>query len=56
MTEDESFEELVSGWLPAVLVAVLVAGVVLFTVATIVRVWVMPLARGPMCQIPVAGT
>ena len=37
VTEDESFAELGSGWFPAVRVAVLVTGVVVFTVATIDR-------------------
>src|ERR1700687_1681690 len=56
VADDVSLAEWGCGWLPAGRVAVFVVDVVLFTVATIVRVWVMPLASGPMCQIPVAGT
>src|ERR1700681_4822167 len=50
VAEDVSFAELGSGWLPAVRVAVLVAAEVVFTVATIVRVWLAVLASGPICQ------
>src|ERR1700674_854360 len=55
-TEAESLPGTRSGWLPAVLVAVLVTVVVLVEVAVMVRVWLAPLASGPICQIPVPGT
>src|ERR1700694_312390 len=49
----ESFPESGSGWTSAVLVAVFVAGAVVFTVATIDRVALAPLATAPMFQSPV---
>ena len=53
VAEAESLPESGSGWLPAVLVAVLVVADVVLTVATMERVALAPLVKPPMCQIPV---
>src|SRR6202521_3714318 len=52
----ESSPAVLSASFSAVLVAVLVVGASVFTVAVMVRVAVEPLARPPMFQIPVTGS